>query len=319
MKKKALAIAGWIISIALIVMMALKLDFHAIWRELMSANAVYLAAAAVLNFAVIALKSLRWQWLMRPWHRIGFLEATNATFIGLAYNNLLPARGGDWLKVYLLGKWHDASRTRLVSIVGLDKLFDGVAMILLFFIIAQHSSFPHWVRQGAYIIMAVIAFKICLAYFLIYHDRKTNARSANELGFISRLAKRLGSGLVALTDVRISSYTLVLSIFVCALQIATIMLCQLAFSNHIGLWIPPLVFLAINLAITIPSAPSGVGPFEAAAVLVYSWLGISAEVGFGIAIAYHIIQFIPVTLTGVILLFTTHKVDAIHRIPSEVR
>ncbi len=43
---------------------------------------------------------------------------------------------------------------------------------------------------------------------------------------------------------------------------------------------------------------SGVGPFEAAAVLAYAWLGVPAGVALAIAIAYHAIQLIPTTILG---------------------
>jgi len=65
-----------------------------------------------------------------------------------------------------------------------------------------------------------------------------------------------------------------------------------------GMAVPALIYVAINLAIIVPSAPSGVGPFEVAAVLAYSWLGVRAETAFNIALMYHIIQFIPITLIG---------------------
>jgi hypothetical protein len=95
--------------------------------------------------------------------------------------------------------------------------------------------------------------------------------------------------------------TLLLSLALCLMQIETIRLCQLAFGQHLDLWVPAIVFVAINLAIVVPSAPSGVGPFEVAAVLAYTWLHVNAETAFAIALCYHLVQFVPVTAIGLAL------------------
>ena len=62
-----------------------------------------------------------------------------------------------------------------------------------------------------------------------------------------------------------------------------------------------LVLLAINLAIVIPAAPSHIGTFECAGVLIYTYFGLSDEVAFNITFIYHIIQLIPISIAGVIL------------------
>jgi uncharacterized protein (TIRG00374 family) len=83
--------------------------------------------------------------------------------------------------------------------------------------------------------------------------------------------------------------------------VATIWCCQKAFGLSLEIWVPVLVFVAINFAIIIPSAPSGIGPFEAAAVIAYAWLHISTADALNIALMYHAVQFFPVTIAGGIM------------------
>jgi glycosyltransferase 2 family protein len=52
------------------------------------------------------------------------------------------------------------------------------------------------------------------------------------------------------------------------------------------------------LGISIPSTPGFFGPFEAVIVAVLALYGISNEVAFSYAIAYHITSFLPITLLG---------------------
>jgi hypothetical protein len=53
----------------------------------------------------------------------------------------------------------------------------------------------------------------------------------------------------------------------------------------------------ISIGIAIPSAPAGLGVFEAAAVGAFSLLGLSTSTGLAIAFASH---FISITFTGLI-------------------
>lgn len=301
MKKKVFTTLGWIISIALLASLFARLDLRAIWQGFVGARWSYLILAAAINFTVVGMKALRWQWLMRPEVKTQFWSIFRATTIGMAGNNVLPARGGDLLKIYLIGKWEQVSKTMLASITGLDKIFEGLTILILFAALSMHSTFPEWVQRGTIIVSAATTVLLIISILLLLHHRRTPSHIEDELGRFSRIAKRLGSGFGALASSRIAVNTLIVSMLICAVQIITIWCCQKAFGERLDIWVPALVYVAVNLAVMIPSAPSGIGTFEFAVVLAYSWMGIRAETGFNIAIVYHAIQFIPITLTGAIM------------------
>jgi len=52
------------------------------------------------------------------------------------------------------------------------------------------------------------------------------------------------------------------------------------------------------LGIAIPSTPGFFGPFEAVIVAVLALYGVTNDVAFSYAIAYHITSFLPITLLG---------------------
>ena len=298
MKRTLLTALGWVISIALLAMLAAKLDFRTLGEGLLHARWGWLAAGAAINIGVIALKALRWQRLMAPSARAPYGGIFRATMIGLAGNNVMPARGGDWLKIYLLGRWAGVTKAALASITGLDKLFDGLAILILFGALSFHSRFPEWVRQGTMIVSIVIAVSLLVCVALLLHHRRIPEEEIPGLGKLSRLAKNLGSGMAMLASTRLVVVTVLLSVAICLTQVGTIWCCQQAFGERLDIWVPALVYVAINLAIIVPSAPSGVGPFEVAAVLAYTWQGVGKETAMGIALMYHAVQFFPVTAIG---------------------
>ncbi len=310
MKKLTLTILGWIISAALIVGLAARLDWSTTWEVFLQTNIWWIIAGAALNIAVCALKAVRWQWIMYT-KRTHFLTIFKATTIGLAGNNVLPARGGDWYRIYLLGKWERISRAVLASITGLDKLFDGIAILGLFALLSLHSTFPPWVKEGTLIVTGVIIGSLIICIVLRIHHRRSNDIHPDSMSRLRQIIFNLGAGMSILEEKGRFGATLLLSFVIAFMQIATLYMIQRAFGILLPLWIPILVFVAINLAMTVPSAPSGIGPFEVGAVLAYVWLGVSKEIGFNIALLYHVAQVIPVTLIGAYFYFTAYR----HEIP----
>jgi len=200
------------------------------------------------------------------------------------------------------------SKASLASVTALDKISDGISILLLFGLFAlyavllgQHHTYPTWVKTGSIIvsIVIIVSLGIC-AGLLIYHKR---TRKKTELGQIATLIQKLGAGMNMLSRKKIVLATILISLVSSLLQILTIWMCQMAFNIDMAPWIPAVIFIAINLAIIIPSAPSGIGPFEAAGVLAYTWIGLKTETAFNISFMYHAVQFIPVTLIGMSFYF----------------
>lgn len=301
MKKKALTTLGWIVSLALIAVMFMRLDVKAMLDGFYRANWSYLMAAAAVNIVVVILKAIRWRMIMAPEKHVSLKSIFKATVICYAANNVMPARGGDVLRVLLLGKWEKTSRTTLASIAMLDKVFEGLAMLILFVALSFNATFPNWVRSGTLAISISICTLLIMSFLVVFHRQRIMSADTEPSGRFERLVFKLGSGLRALTNLKLTAKAIAISLLACGIQVLTIWLCQMAFGVFLNPWVSALIFVAINLAIMIPSAPSGIGPFEAGAVLAYIWVGLRPEMGFNIALMYHAVQFIPVTAAGAVM------------------
>ena len=80
-----------------------------------------------------------------------------------------------------------------------------------------------------------------------------------------------------------------------------VMVCASSIHLAIGPALAAVVLLGINLAVALPSMPAGVGSFESGAVLVLVLSGMSKEVGVAVALLYHVVQVVPVTLSGLVV------------------
>jgi uncharacterized membrane protein YbhN (UPF0104 family) len=75
-------------------------------------------------------------------------------------------------------------------------------------------------------------------------------------------------------------------------------LCLAAVHAPVPLAAPPLVLLAMAVALAVPTMPAGVGTMEVAAVAALALLGIDPERALAFGLVYHATQVIPVTLLG---------------------
>ena len=58
------------------------------------------------------------------------------------------------------------------------------------------------------------------------------------------------------------------------------------------------VFAVATLGFAVPGAPGGMGVYEASMVLALGWFGVDRDRAFAVALAMHLLQYLPVTALG---------------------
>ena len=76
------------------------------------------------GFVLFALQSLRWHAVMRPLLGLRYAEAYRAQVVGFMFNQLLPMRGGDLLRVQYLGRRTGKSRAAILGTEVVDRWLD---------------------------------------------------------------------------------------------------------------------------------------------------------------------------------------------------
>ena len=98
------------------------------WRLALLALPIY--------FAGLLVRTMRWQYLLRPVKKVSTLRLYPVVIIGLMANNILPARAGELARAYVLGQREQISKTTSLGTIAVDRLFDGVTLIPLMLIVA---------------------------------------------------------------------------------------------------------------------------------------------------------------------------------------
>lgn len=283
--------SGIAISILAIYFVIKTINGSTLRATLDSVKIAWLIPIIIINFAVVLLKALRWQILVKPLSQISLYRITNILTVGFMANNILPARLGDAVRVHMLHRKTDLGHATTTGGLIADRVLEGIAFsfitVFLFFFI----NVPSWMSYGITAMLVVIG-----AVYII-----TLLYSRAEIKRWAFFAK-LQEGLAPLHNRRVFVAGFCISLVSWMLQLCMIHLTQLAFGIDLPFWNTLLVLVAVNLAVIVPSAPAHLGTFELACVLSYSFLGVDKSVGLLVGAAYHLIQVLPITAVGAVLL-----------------
>src|SRR5215468_1301077 len=131
---------------AVLVARLMGLRWEGVLGALRGAHPLPLLAAVGGTFVLIALQALRWWWVVRPVLPLRYREALAGMLVASAFNVLIPARGGDLMRVQYLGKRTGTSRVTLLGTEILDYWSDKAGWLVAF-VLTCGVSLVGW-RQG---------------------------------------------------------------------------------------------------------------------------------------------------------------------------
>ncbi|MFQ5450907.1 MAG: lysylphosphatidylglycerol synthase transmembrane domain-containing protein [Nitrospinaceae bacterium] len=96
-----------------------------------SVDYVYVLPAVVLVALSYIMRAYRWRVLMLPIKKVGASSLLSPLMVGYL-GNILPARAGELIRAWLLGKKHNVSFSGAFASIVVERLFDIVSILLLF-------------------------------------------------------------------------------------------------------------------------------------------------------------------------------------------
>jgi glycosyltransferase 2 family protein len=289
------------------------ISFAEVVTELKRVRPMPLIACVIIATSTFVLRIFRWRILLRGqdggplpagamWHAIA---------IGFMANNVLPFRAGELLRTVAITRLTQTRFTAALSSIAAERLFDGVALVVIMTIGLFLSGLPSDASiKGVEVThIALVAGTVFLAGLVIAGLVVAFPRPAERL--ILRLVPfpRLANRLVGMIEGVVHGLSVVRSPSRVAAVIAWSLLLWLVnvSSFYIGFqaFDIPLNFAGAMLlqgilafAITVPTAPGFVGVFEGAIKATLLLYGISDSVAVTYALVYHATTFVPITLLG---------------------
>ena len=122
MRKKYLHLLIGLIIIVLSLMYAFKdVSFQELMSALKSIRHIYLFPAIFLVAMSYLLRAMRWHYLIRSVKKVKTTRLFSPLMVGFM-GNMLPARAGEFIRAYLLGKKENVSFSASFATIFVERL-----------------------------------------------------------------------------------------------------------------------------------------------------------------------------------------------------
>ena len=293
---------------ALFLFIALRnLHMGEVWEAVRTAKYVWILPGVAVYFFGVWVRTWRWDYLLRPVKRIPLSRLFPVVVIGYMGNNIFPIRAGELIRAYLLRKREDVSISTSLATILVERVFDGLVMLMFVFIGLPFTPMPGWL-QGM-VIAASLLFFGALAVFIILAmkvewaevvygwviDRAVPARFRSPVrGF----ADRFMTGLQSLRSGRAVLMLFLTSVIIWLAETVKYWFVMHAFDFTVPFWVLMLMNGIVNLATTIPSSPGYVGTFDAPGIEILSIFGVDRALAASYTLVLHVALWLPITLLG---------------------
>lgn len=145
MWKKNIHLAIGLIIIFLSLYYAFKgVEPSTLFDALKKVNYLHLINAIILISLTFLFRAMRWRYLIRSVKEVKTIDLFSPLFVGFMAN-LLPARAGEIIRAFLLGKKEGISFSASFATVFIERLFDmAIVLLMLFWVLFFYAdSFTH--------------------------------------------------------------------------------------------------------------------------------------------------------------------------------
>lgn len=261
----------------------------------------YIVLAVVLYGFVTLLRGWRWHRIL---HRAGVdhqrADAYALTAVGYMGNTILPARGGEVLRILLLGERSSSRRREILGSIVAERLLDAGALVVLFAVLTWSGvAGTHEGRLPAALGLALIAAGVLVLFFYI---------RARKQGKLERFAEILRPFLRA-SRLLFGKLGLLLGAWTSGIWILEgVIFWLVGRSLHLGFGVLQGTFLTVltSFFLLIPAAPGYIGTFDGALVVGLRAVGITGGQALAFVLLARFVLFVPVTLVGLVLMLVRY-------------
>jgi len=271
----------------------------------------WLVVALAVYAVALAARGWRWHRIMRladiPHARA---DAYRLLLVGYMGNNVLPARGGELLRVAILGSRTTARRRTILGSVIAERILDAAVLAALFAPLTwagvAHAPAGQW--PAAVAAGGLLAGAAALAVYLALRRRGHFHRFHERTAPITRALKLFAhaEGLLLAS----------LSVVIWCLDGLTLLLVGRALGLELHLLDSTLIIVLAALFAAVPAAPGYAGTFDAGLVLGLDAVGVEGGTAVGFILLARFVMFVPVTLAGLAVLVHSYRGFSLRRPPA---
>ncbi len=311
MRANATRFLGFGLTIVFLVLAFQRVDLSGFVDELKSVNYVWLLPSAVCTLVGYMLRTVRWQVILSGAARAPLRTLFPVLMMGFATNNVLPGRLGEFWRAYLLGRKRNVRKTFALASVVVERVFDGLTLILLLTLVSETVQLPGWGRQIELLALAIFLAATIGLIVLLWKPAVIQVPMRFILGrfhgglatWIEDRFQAFLDGLAPLRHRRVLLGATLLSVGVWTFELGSYYALSRGLDLNLGGMEVPglgLALVTINLGIMVPSGPGYVGTQEFFGMAALGAVGANAQAALALVVVSHAIQFVVVTGLGLL-------------------
>jgi glycosyltransferase 2 family protein len=286
-----------------------EVDLGEAWREITSLPGWAMLASLGLIIANVAIMALRWRYLLSgAGYRIGTRKLFSTVAVGRGANNILPARGGDLLRIESLRERHVPVFVTAGTLFA-ERLLDAVVLSAWILLGAL------MIGQGGPMLLTGVALSAgaALGVFLVAWAARDPDRTE---GFVWRATRKLPQRWHTRFTRAAAHFVDGLGAFRGRPRITAI------FATSVAMWLADVAMYYIvgeafgldlpvgayfllegigNLALAVPATAAGIGTFDYLTLLAAKSVEIEAGKATAFVLTVHALTVLPVTILGAAL------------------
>lgn len=301
------------------------ISWETLVSQLQSIAVWWLLPAVAADILSYYCQGVRWHYLLKPEGNLSPLKTTQAIYVGLFTNEILPMRLGEVAAAFLASRWIALPIARVIPSMLIGRLLDGVWLALAISLLLISVPLPKHFEWAGNVFGIAVAAGVGL-FLCLLAPRFRSRLEPLEGGMRSRsgITGRLLAwfvevlhGIREIREARILVPATVASLGVLIFQALAFWFVIVAYHLPVTILAGAAVFLIVHLGTAIPNAPANIGSFQLFTVLGLSLFGVEKEVAAGFSAGVFVILTIPLWILGALALSRTGI--TLHSIRHELR
>jgi glycosyltransferase 2 family protein len=253
--------------------------------------------------------------------REGLFSLYGKMLTGYFFNAFFPARAGDLVRAYLLGRKMGLRKTTVLATIVIEKAFDGIALLVIFLFslillpvaVSRASGVSPdvlaWVAG-----LALVAAIAGLVLFYRFSDRIVHLvgrifdvlplpRKLERL--IVRLVETFAGGMHIFRTPRPLFFAGAISLVIWGVVAAMFLVALVSFKATFPaemMTLAGLLFMTglVNLGLLVPALPGNLGTYEVLCVAAMAVFGVSKDLAVAFALVFHVGQLVTTLVVGAV-------------------
>jgi len=298
-----------------------RIDVREMLEALQKANYLFILLIIVLIYFGWWIRAWRWQILAAPIKKVSAKLSFNALMIGYLGNTVLPLRAGEFMRSYIAAKRTGMPFSSALALVVVERVLDLVMLLMAFTLSLLLFPLPGDFKRAGIVILFATILLVAFLTLLLVRKEKALALAAFMLkilpeNFRQKILKIIADFSDGLGIFRSSErYLMVIfwTVFMWGIYLAIIFVsfyilgfmdpgCPMILNSP---FVATVVILTITTAgIGIPSAPGAVGTYHGMCSFGVQLFQVDPSTAMTYAVLMHLTNFFPMTIIGLISLFS---------------